>query len=395
MLRDRLRQWKCNDKNSSRADFRGRRPAVVEDCRISKIFLKDDDHHTIDGEVLRSFRSADESLLNLVCTPPEALALGDTLKRVSDWQLHITASKVDLESVKSGAKQFMRHVRSMVAAVDHLWYHSIPARLAIRELRETSARLATKFRIECTPLAIMISIWDLAELKQYSSSHQWHAQTCHFLLRIATEVLQPLDPALLLMRQMIVVKHTPEALAMIHEVGCQITDCDVSTSIQTNFRTSFFHAAMSSGVLDQFRSHIDTLIDALDETDAGAPGVLIDISTLRFREGQFDESVQFAKRCLNVLRAQGRETSWLAYKAWDLLSNIKKRQSDLVSEEYFLRRALTVAELLDPDVASKSGNHGLVVSEMICDLFACYKRQNKINESQSLRSRYPHILEED
>lgn len=394
MLRDRLRHWECK-KNVRRSGGSYPRVKAPRGYGNNKQSGREDNDHLTYGELVSLFKSARASLYNPLHIPKEEESLRQTLKSVLDWQLHVGETGQGFDLMSSDARQFLQQLNRMSAALDHIRRGTISTAIAIRALHETSLELEDSFNTRCTPLAMLLSIDIIVRLRETGPSQQICAATSNFLLNKATEALHPSNPALLLMRQMFLCARIPEGLAMIHEVGCVIINLTSQPIFLFEFRADFIYATHVLGMGATFRPYVDTLTEMINEKHIDDGTSLLKLADLHYQHGLFDECVQLAQRCLDVLKSQGREISWQTCWAWSYMASTRAAQGDFFSEEAALRTALTVAELIEPDIASGSGESHLYVSETIFYLHECCRVQNKQDECEALRLQYPHVFAED
>lgn len=393
MLRDRLREWKCSKNFRKQGCSNRRTTAPGVHGNNGQSAQEDQDHRTY-SELASLFESARASLYSPLHIPKKERFLRQTLKSVLDWQLHVTETEEGWSTISSDADQFGWQINRMTSALDYIRIRLQKTEPAIRELHETSIELEHIFQT-MTPLAVLLSMDRISRLRKIGPSQQVCAATLNFLLNKATEALHHSDPALLLMRQMFLFEQSPEALAMIHEVGCLIFNCISHTSL-LRFRASIIWAANFFGLSAAFKPYLETLTtEILDQKDIDDVALFLPLAGLYYQNALFDGSAQLARRCLDVLKIQGDEISWLTYEAWTYIADTHGARSDFASEEHALRNALTVAEIIEPDIAFGSGSNHLDVLETIWRLHQCYKRQNKQYECEALCLRYPHVFAED
>lgn len=393
MLRDRLRCWECK-KNARKAGCSERRTTAPGEYGNSHRSARKNKYHPAYSELASLFQCTRESLYNPLHIPEEEKFLRQTLKSVLDWQLRFRETEEDWDAIWSSSLRFIHKLERMNAALYNLRICSIPAAIAIRDLRETSTEVEHSFETECTPLAMLLSMNTIAGWRKAGASQQICAATSNFLLDKATEALHLSNPALLLLRQMSLFEQSPETLAMIHEVGCVIFNSTSHPFRVLEFRAAFIGAANVIGLGAMFRPLIDVLIETMDEKNVDGDILLLQLADLHYQYDRSDECIQLARRCLDVLKIQGDETSWLACEAWAYIADAHEARSDFVSRADALRNALTVAELIEPDIASGSGKNQLYVSVIIFYLHECYRVQNKQDECEALRLQYPHVFAE-
>lgn len=337
MFRDRLRDWRMNDKNRRSAATPRRRvlQSTNNGDKPSKP-SKPASHCNMFGRRSSQLAMLDhENIHNVLQTPKEILVLQRTLKGVLDWQQHAEDSMIDLEHRWAFFELLKDMQQCLIVSHNNM---SMCGKIT-PQLRRTSAKLQSHMAT-CTPLAVLRSVDELLYFASNRNFSPWYYETSRFLINAAAETFPESHPSLLLIR-LLLDGLTPPQLIMVYEVGSIITNQLYDEVTTLSFRIRMHSAASYIGLGAAIRSYADALCSAApDETN---PWRLYDMAILYYSMHQYEKAADAARRYIAQIEDEGDGNSSTLIGALQFLAVVQSEQNDFVGEEITLQKILATA----------------------------------------------------
>jgi len=369
MLRDQFRRWGINDKNVRRNPQKHR-------CVNSTTGL--------DGDV-------DNSMHDHVRLPRETHYLHQALLGLQHWSdSSQDVGKVTMDIVADAIK-FHDYLWDMRNAIRILESQRMCSSASVSRLNQAGNRLVNCFVSSCTPLAVLLSMQVILELKlgNKQNSLPWSETTSTFLLQITANNFVRSHPVSMLIHLLTFGNRTSNGLAAVYEAGRIFLGRYFDRSLVLRFRTSFFHTMLSLGLDESFQPEIEALsIEASDPNEVLDGRALCDLAHLRLRESHFERAEQLARACLLAVQIH-HEPRWIARQVSRTLASAQASMNNYGGAEISLLQALqltTNRELDDISAPPVLSSSSMMVVD---DLRQLYRRVGEEAKYEALCLRYP------
>ena len=369
MLRDQFRRWGINDKNVRR------NPQEHQHSHATKQLDRD----------------VDDGVYDPLHLPKETRSLHQALQSLRHW----SDSSQDIESpnadIIAGAIKFHDYLWDMKNAIRILEAERMCSSTSVRRLNQAGDRLVKCFQSACTPLAVLLSMQVILELKLSTKQNSlpWSETTSTFLLQVTANHFVRSHPASMLIHLLTFGKRTSDELAAIYEAGRAFVGRYFDRSLVLRFRTSFFQTMLSLGLDTLFESEIQDLsAEASDPIEVLHGRVLCDLAGLRLRESRFEEAEQLAHTCLLAVQIH-HDSRWIARQVLRTLASAQASMNNCEGAEMSLLRALqltTVRQLDDDSAPLVLSSSSMMVVDNLREL---YKRVGEDVKYEALCLRFP------
>lgn len=373
MLRDQFRRWGINDKNVRRNHQKHQYAQV---------------NTQFDGNM-------EAIVYDPLHTPRETRSLHQALQSLQHWSDGSQDVCSPGMNIVADAIKFHDYLWDMKNAIRILEAERMCSSTSVRRLNQAGDRLVKCFQSACTPLAVLLSMQVILELK-LSTKHNslpWSETTSTFLLQVTANHFVRSHPASMLIHLLTFGKRTSDELAAIYEAGRAFVERYFDRSLVLRFRTSFFQTMSSLGLDTLFESEIQDLsAEASDPNEVLDGRVLCDLAGLRLRESRFEEAEELAHTCLLAVQIH-HDSRWIARQVLRTLASAQASMHNCKGAEMSLLRALqlTTVRQLDDDSAP------LVLSSssmmVVDDLRELYKRVGEEVKHEALCLRFPSAFD--
>jgi hypothetical protein len=324
MLRDQFRRWGINDKNVRKNPQRGNLHAYAGT-------QFDHGHDAITGP---------HDPLHL---PTETRSLYQALHGLQHWSNGSRDMEGDNTDIVSNAVKFHDYLWDMKNAIRILEAQRMGSSASVGRLSQAGNRLTKCFGSACTPLAVLLSMQVIIELKlntRKQDSLPWSEATSTFLLQVTANNFVRSHPVSMLVYLLTFGKRTSDELAAIYEAGCSFVSRHCDRFLVLRFRTSFFQTMLSLGLDASFESDIEALVvEASDQNEILDGRVLCDLAGLRLRQFRFEAAVQLARACLMAVQIHN-DSRWIARQVLRALASAQSAMNDYGGAETSLLHAL-------------------------------------------------------
>jgi len=371
MLRDQFRRWGINDKSVRR------NPQPQKRQQVHLITQFDHD--------------AGISVYDPLHLPQETRSLHQALQGLQHWSDGSQDMRSPSADVVASAIEFHDYLWDMKNAIRILEAQRMCSSTSVRRLGQASNRLVKCFKPACTPLAVLLSMQIILELKLATKQNSlpWNETTSTFLLQITANHFARSHPVSMLIHLLTFGERTSEQLAAIYEAGRGFVEHHSDRSLVLRFRTSFFQTMLSLGLDVSFETEIETLsIEASDPTELLDGRVICDLAHLRLRESRFEKAEQLARTCLVAVQIH-QDSRWIVRQVLRTLASAQLSMNNLEAAKSSLLQALQLTtnrqldDALAPPVLSSSS------MMVVDDLRQLYKHAGEEAKYEALCLKFP------
>ena len=375
MLRDQFRRWGINDKNIRRNTQKHRHAQTITQLG----------------------RDVDTRVHTPLDVPQETRALHQALQGLQHWSDESQSMSGLATDIVADAIKFHDYLWDMKNAIRILEAQRMCSSTSVRRLSQASDRLIKCFKAACTPLAVLLSMQVILELKLSVSQNvlPWSETTSRFLLQITANHFVRSHPVSMLIRLLTFGDRTSHNLAALYEAGRAFVGRYLDRSLVLRFRTSFFQTMLSLKLDTMFESEIAALcIEASDPSEVLDGRVLCDLAHLRLRQSHYGQAEQLAQTCLLAVRIH-HDSRWIARQVLRTLASAQASMNNYEGAETSLLQALQLTTIRQLDDASAP----LVLSSssmmVVDDLRQLYKRIGEKAKYETLCLSYPSAFDND
>lgn len=369
MLRDQFRRWGINDKNVRRNTQKHRHA-----------------HTTTQVD-----RGADTRLHNPLDLPQETRSLHQALQSLQHWSDESQSTGGSGTDIVAGAIKFHDFLWDMKNAIRILEAQRMCSLTSVQRLVQAGNRLVKCFKAACTPLAVLLSMQVILELRLSASQNvlPWSETTSKFLLQVTANYFVRSHPVSMLIYLLTFGSRTSHELAALYKAGRVFVGRYLDRSLVLRFRTSFFQTMFSLKLDTSFEPEIQTLcIEASDPNEILDGRVLCDLAHLRLRESQFEQAEQLAQTCLLAVRIH-RDLRWIARQVLRTLASAQGSVNNYEGAEKSLLQALQLTTNRQLDDASAPLALSSSSMMVVDDLRQLYKHVGEKAKYEALCLRYP------
>lgn len=388
MFRDRLRQWRLNDKNRRGAADQKREvmgpKEPTDEARFQRISCRSRS---------RSPRLTTPDNVDIYKSPPmaeEMRTLHLVLKSVLDWELFYEESQAKIDSSRNDGTDLEKLLLEMVTMLD--MNVRTPSMICenTEKIRVSSLTIDSCIRTKLTPLVVFCSVGPVLRLAYRRDSSEWYSISSQFLLRSAEDSFPRSHPSQLLLR-LLFSSLTPGQLAAIYEVGSSVVRQHYGEASATTFRVEYVSTAYKTGLGVAFVSHVATPCAGPKVSDARS---MCGTADLYFYMHRYEESAETMQRCLKHLRDEGTEDNGESIYALWVLANSQHRLEDFAGEDTSLKKILEIALARDRsrDIPHES-TLSISALHAISDLDWFYGFLHLDEQREALRSDFPKAFE--
>jgi hypothetical protein len=375
MLRDQFRRWGINDKNVRRNPQKHPSERYV-------------------NSTTELNRDVDDSVYDHVRLPRETHYLHQALLGLQHWSDSSQIVGKATMDIVADAIKFHDFLWDMRNAIRILEAQRMCSSISVSRLNQAGNRLVDCFVSSCTPLAVLLSMQVILELKLSTKQNSlpWSETTSKFLLQITANNFARSHPVSMLIHLLTFGKRTSDELAAIYEAGRVFLGRYFDRSLVLRFRTSFFHTMLSLGLDESFQSEIKTLsVEASDPNEVLDGRALCDLAHLRLRESHFVKAEQLAQTCLLAVQIH-HEPRWIARQVSRTLASAQASMENYAGAEASLLQALQLTTDRQLDDASAPPVLSSSSMMVVDDLRQLYKRVGEEAKYEALCLRYPSAL---
>ena len=370
-MRDQFRRWGINDKNVRRSPQRHEHA----DAATQQTGFYDPLHH-----------------------PRDTRSLHQALQGLEHWSDGLQGPGSATTDIVKNAVTLHDYLWDMKNAIRILEAQRMCSSAFVSRLSQAGNRLTKCFGSACTPLAVLLSMQVIIELKlstKKQDSLPWNETTSTFLLQITANNFVRSHPVSMLVHLLTFGKRTSDELAAIYEAGRSFVGRHADRSLVLRFRTSFFQTMLSLGLDASFEPEIEALVvEASDQNEVLDGRVLCDLAGLRLRQSRFEAAVQLARTCLLAVQVHN-DSRWIARQVLRALASAQSALNDYKGAETSLLRALQLTTIRQLDDASAP----LVLSSssmmVVDDLRQLYKHVGEMAKYKALCLKYPSAFGEE
>jgi hypothetical protein len=379
MLRDQFRRWGINDKNVRKTPQRA-------------------DLHAYAGTQFDHGHDAITGPHDPLYLPTETRFLHQALHGLQHWSNGSRDMEGAATDIVSNAVKFHDYLWDMKNAIRILEAQRMGSSASVGRLSQAGDRLTKCFGSACTPLAVLLSMQVIIELKLNTREQDtlpWSEATSTFLLQVTANNFVRSHPVSILVYLLTFGKRTSNELAAIYEAGCSFVSRHCDRSLVLRFRTSFFQTMLSLGLDVSFESEIEALVvEASDQNKILDGRVLCDLAGLRLRQSRFEAAVQLARKCLLAVQIHN-DSRWIARQVLRALASAQSAMNDYGGAETSLLHALrltTNRELDDTSAPLVLSSSSMMVVD---DLRQLYRIVGEEAKYRALCLSYPSAFGEE
>lgn len=217
MLRDQFRRWGINDKNVRRNTQKHRHARTTTHL----------DH------------DVDTRLYNPLDLPRETRSLHQALQSLQHWSDGSESLGGPGPDIVADAIKFHDFLWDMRNAIRILEAQRMCSSISVQRLNQASNRLVGCFKAACTPLAVLLSMQVILELKLSASQNilPWSETTSKFLLQVTATHFVRSHPVFMLIHLLTFGSRTSHELAALYEAGRAFIGRYFERSLVLRFRT--------------------------------------------------------------------------------------------------------------------------------------------------------------
>jgi hypothetical protein len=390
MFRDRLRQWRLNDKNRRGAADK-KQGAMGPKDPLDEITVE---HNSCPRTPCfgpsQLVMPAKASINKIPPMPEEMRTLYQALKGVLNWERFYEESQGKRNSGRNDDMYLEKQLLEMVTSLDLNVRRPSMIYEVTNKIKDTSRAIGNCFGTALTPLSVFCSVGPILRLSYRRDSSEWYDSSSRFLLQCAEQTFPTLHPSQLLLR-LLFSNLTPGQLAAIYEVGSNIVGQHYGEASATTFRIEYVSTAYRTGMGVAFVSHVATLCAGPKVSDARSMCGNADLS---FYMHRYEESAETMQRCLAHLKDEGTEDNGESIYALWVLASSQHQLRDFAGEDSSLRRILEIALARDRsrDTFDES-TLGIDALHAISDLDWFYEFLHLDEQREALRSEFPRAFE--
>ena len=375
ILRDQFRRWGINDKNVRRN---------IQKHRHAYAATQDD-------------RDVETRMCTSLDLPRETRSLHQALQSLQHWSDGSHGRGGPGTDVVADAIKFHDYLWDMKNAIRIFEAQRMCSATSVRHLNQASNRLFKFFKAACTPLAVLLSMQVILELRLSAKQNglPWSEATSKFLLQVTTNHFVRSHPVSMLIHLLTFGNRDPHELATLYEAGRLFIERYLDKSLILRFRTSFFQTMLSLKLDTIFESEIEALcIEVSDPSEVLDGRVLCDLAHLRQQGSHLEQAERLARACLLAVQIH-HDSRWIARRVLRTLASAQASMDNHDGAEKSLLEALQLTTIRQLDDASAP----LVLSSssmmVVDDLRQLYKHFGDKTKYDALCLSYPSAFGDD